>query len=308
MLDYTHKVQFATNGRYWNLPTIKINGLVLHSIGCSQPSAQRMANRFNSPDARASVQGFIEPGLFIETAPIFKEPGKAKKCYHVGSGPNGSYNSSRIGIEMCEPSTLKYTGRGAEFKDLDPAKSKDYIRKVTQTAVEVFADLCMFHHLSVDRITTHRQANLDGYGSGHVDPTHIWKLIDYDLNDFRRDVQKAIDSKKGDVLADMTKEELQTIVDNSINAAMKKVQPTVYQTFEDLPDWAKPYVKHAIDAGCIAGTGEKVDGKTVFDFSADLVRTLVVMDRAGVFARAEADKAEDKAEKPRTYHRAKQGD
>jgi len=91
---------------------------------------------FNSPNARASVHGFIEPGLFIETAPIFEKKGRAKKCYHVGSGPKGSYNSSRIGIEMCEPSTIKYTG-GASFKDLDPEATKKYKSAKTSAAVAV---------------------------------------------------------------------------------------------------------------------------------------------------------------------------
>lgn len=276
-MAYSHKKEWATSGKYWYLPEIKINGLVLHSVGCAQPRASVFVKQFNRPNARASVSGFIEPGLFIETAPIFENKGKAKKTYHVGSGDKGSYNSSRIGIEMCEPGTIRYTG-GANFVDNNPAATREYVKAVTQTAAEVFADLCIFHNLPVSMITTHKQAHKDGYGSNHGDPDHIWKVIGYDLNQFRRDVQKIINEKKGDVLADMTREEMMSIVKQAI-----KESQINYKTLADVPEWARAQVRHAMDAGCIAGTGQEVNGNPVLNLSHDMVRMFVVLDRAGVF-------------------------
>lgn len=278
-MAYTHQKEWATNGKYWYLPEIAINGLVIHSVGCAQPRASVFVKNFNNPNARASVHGFIEPGLFIETAPIFEKKGRAKKCYHVGSGPKGSYNSSRIGIEMCEPGTIKYTG-GASFKDLNPEATKKYIREVTATAAEVFADLCIFHNIPVSMIISHKGACAAGYGSNHGDPEHMWNYIGYSLEQFRKDVQKIINEKKGDVLQDMTKQELQTIIKEAIAAS----QPKTYKTLADIPEWARATVRHAMDVGCIAGTGETADnGQPVLNLTHDLLRTIVVLDRAGVF-------------------------
>lgn len=293
-MAYKHEIQDATSGKYWNLPEIKMSGLVLHSVGCPQPKASVFVRNFNSPNARASVHGFIEPGLFIETAPCSRKKGKGKKCYHVGSGSKGSYNSSRFGIEMTEPSTIKYTG-GASFKDLNPEKTRAHIVGVTQTAAEVFADLCIFHGFSVDQITTHRQAHLAGYGGNHGDPDHIWKHIGYSLEQFRKDVQYLINEKKGDVLANMTKEEMMQIV----KSAIQEAQPETYKTIKEVPDYAKESVQKCIDLGIISGTGGETEGRANLNLSYDLTRTLVILDRAGCFDKAAETATSSRAKKAR---------
>lgn len=282
-MSYIHDVKWSTSGKYWNLPDITLKGLCLHSVGCPQPKADVFAKNFNSPNARASIHGCLEPGRFIEMAPIYKQKGRVKKCYHVGSGSKGSRNSTHIGIEMTEPSTIKYTG-GASFTDLNPTKTKEHIIGVTQTAAEVFADLCIFHNIPVNEttITTHRQSHLDGYGGNHGDPEHIWKVIGYTLADFRRDVQAHIDAKKGDVLALMTKQEFEQILDQKLAT----VKPAVYQTIDQVPDYAKAAVQKLIDAGALSGTGGTTNGKANINISYDLTRTIVILDRLGLFDKA----------------------
>lgn len=218
-------------------------------------------------------------------APIYKKKGRVKKCYHVGSGPKGSRNSTHIGIEMTEPSTIKYTG-GASFKDLNPEKTREFITNITKTAAEVFADLCIFHNIpvNVNTITTHRQSCLDGLGGNHGDPEHIWKVIGYTLADFRRDVQANIDAKKGDVLALMTKQEFEQILDEKLDS----VKPKVFKTMDDVPDYAKSAVQKLIDAGALSGTGGTTNGKKNINISYDLMRTIVILDRCGAFNKAPA--------------------
>lgn len=291
-MAYKHDVKMATSGKYWNLPEISLKGLCLHSVGCPQPSADVFAKNFNSPNARASIHGCIEPGRFIEMAPIFEKKGKVKKCYHVGSGSKGSRNSTHIGIEMTEPSTIQYTG-GANWVDKNPANTKKHITEVTQTAAEVFADLCIYHNLTVNdiTITTHRQSHLDGYGGNHGDPEHIWKAINYTLKDFRRDVQAHIDAKKGDVLALMTKQEFEQILDEKL----KGVQPANFKTIDDVPEYAKGVVQRLVDAGCLSGTGGTTNGKPNLNLSYDLVRTLVILDRVGALESKQATASTMKA-------------
>lgn len=292
-MSYTYDYQPATKGKYWNLPDQSISGFVIHSIGCPQPKAQVLVNNFNKSTTSASVHGFIEPGLYIETAPTRVAQRKAKKCYHVGSGVNGSWNSSRIGIEMCEPSTIVYTG-GASFRDNNPAATRDYVERVTATAAEVFADLCIFHNLSVATISSHAEAYKKGYGSNHGDPDHIWKHIGYSLERFRQDVQAIIDSKKGDAISNMTIAEFNKILDNKfaafdsafdqkLSAMEKRLTPVTYKYLEDVPEWARPSVKKCLDNGIMTGTGKDANGKVTIDLTVDLTRSIVLLDKAGQF-------------------------
>ena len=53
----------------------------------------------------------------------------------------------------------------------------------------------------------------------------------------------------------------------------------VYDTLQAVPDWARPTVEKLIDRGFLQGDGENLD------LSRDMVRLLVILDRAGVLER-----------------------
>lgn len=59
---------------------------------------------------------------------------------------------------------------------------------------------------------------------------------------------------------------------------------TVYQTMEQVPDWAKDTVKKLVDRGALTG-----DGQGNLNLSRDLTRTLVILDRLGLVAEKEDD-------------------
>jgi hypothetical protein len=275
---YKYDYQPATQGRYWNLPEQTTTGIVIHSIGCPQPRAQVLVNNFNKATATASVHGFVEPGLYIETAPTRPAKRKAKKCYHVG----GNWNNSRIGIEMTEPSSIQYTG-GASFKDLNPENTKRHIVEVTATMAEVAADICIFHDIDVAMISTHAEAYRLGQGSNHGDPDHIWRYIGYSIAQFRLDVQKIINEKKGDFLSNMTKQEFEAILDAKFAEFEKKFAPVNYKYVADVPEWGRPSVQKCIDNGFMSGTGKEPDGRIIVNISADLLRVIVLNDRLGLY-------------------------
>ena len=50
-----------------------------------------------------------------------------------------------------------------------------------------------------------------------------------------------------------------------------------YQNYADLPEWAKPSIKKLMDRGLLKGTGQGLD------LSEDMIRILVINDRAGLF-------------------------
>ena len=57
----------------------------------------------------------------------------------------------------------------------------------------------------------------------------------------------------------------------------KEVDEVRYNTVEECPDWARETVQKLIDKGYLGGNGQGLD------LSADMVRLLVILDRAGAF-------------------------
>ena len=90
-------------------------GLMLHSVGCSQPSAKVFVKNWNKPSLQACVHAFIDGNT-----------GDVYQCLpwnHRGWHGGGSSNNTHIGVEMCEPSCIKYVG-GATFKCTDLATAR----------------------------------------------------------------------------------------------------------------------------------------------------------------------------------------
>lgn len=182
--------QYMTNNPYVakNQP-MKVQGLMLHSVGCPQENPEVFYNNYNKSNFyAASVHGFIGADKFIITAPIFDIAGQSISLPHCGGSPNGTH----IGIEMCEPSCIKYIG-GATFTCSDVPRATAFVEKVTQNAVEIFARLCVFHGLNPLQdgvILSHYEGNQRGIASPHADPDHLWRQLgmNYNMNQFRQDV------------------------------------------------------------------------------------------------------------------------
>lgn len=164
-------------------------GLVLHSIGVAQPSASGFLTRWDSPSYdRACVHAFIDAntGIIYQTLPW------NFRAWHVG----GSANNTHVGVEMCEPSAIKYTS-GAKFTITDKDKAFKQCETAYKAAVELFAYLCNKYKLDPLKdgvILSHNECGKRGIGSGHVDPEHLWNGlgIGYTMAGFRKDVKAAM--------------------------------------------------------------------------------------------------------------------
>ena len=113
---------------------ITVKGLMLHSVGCPQPKASAFINSWNSPSHDTScVHGFIDgnDGTAYQTLPW------NHRGWHCGSGSKGSGNNTHIGVEMCEPACIKYTG-GATFTCSDKATAQAVAKRTYEAAVELF--------------------------------------------------------------------------------------------------------------------------------------------------------------------------
>ena len=151
--------------------TITVKGLMLHSVGCSQPSALAFIKNWNSPSFdRARVPGFIDgnDGTVYQTLPW------NHRGWHSGSSINGSANNTHIGVEMCEPACITYVG-GATFKCSDIATAKAVAKRTYEAAVELFAMLCKkfsLDPLADGVIISHKEGHSRGIASHHGDPEH----------------------------------------------------------------------------------------------------------------------------------------
>lgn len=170
---------------------IEVKGLMLHSVGCSQPSALAFIKNWNSPSFdRACVHGFIDgnDGTVYQTLPW------NHRGWHCGSSINGSANNTHIGVEMCEPACITYTG-GATFKCSDVATAKAVAKRTYEAAVELFAMLCDkygLNPLADGVIISHKEGYARGIASNHGDPEHLWSQLGmgYTMDTFRKAVKK----------------------------------------------------------------------------------------------------------------------
>lgn len=289
---------FATQNKCYKIgSTFTPSGLMLHSVGCPQPSAAVFARNFNQyqPGGQSvCVHAFIQAdGSVYQTLPWLM------RAWHCG----GAANNTHIGIEMTEPSS------GMSY-----AEAAKQIAGTYHTAVELFAQLCntyVLNPLADGVIIGHAEGHRRGVASNHADPELLWNTygMGYTMDGFRQDVYEAMNKNNGndeeeeDVMRYNTIDEIPSWARGTISEmideglisgtgegnldlsadmlrmlyVMKHMVDACnkhYETIEDIPSWARDTVQHLIDTGVIAGTG---NGK--LDISYDMLRMLVVCQR-----------------------------
>ncbi len=254
---------------------ISVKGLMLHSVGCPQPNAQVFIGNWNRTDYKtACVHGFIDgnTGIVYQTLP----------WNHRGWHGGGSSNNTHIGVEMCEPSVIKYTG-GSSFTCSDKAKAQESVKKTYDSAVELFAMLCKKFNLNpLKDIVSHREGHALGIATNHGDPEHLWKGVglNYTMDGFRADVKKKMENKEDEPMTTEERNKFNALVD-AVGTLAEKVDKLehkmIYACVDDnMPDWAKPTITKLINKGYLKGDEE---GKLNLDDN--MLRMLVINDRAG---------------------------
>ena len=163
---------------------IDVKGLMLHSVGCPQPSATAFINSWNkSSYSSACVHGFID----ANTGNVYQTLPWNHRGWHCG----GSGNNTHIGVEMCEPACIKYTG-GSSFTCSDLNTARECAKRTYNSAVELFAILCKQFGLDpLKDIVSHREGYQKGIATNHADPEHLWKGLgmSYTMDGFRKAVK-----------------------------------------------------------------------------------------------------------------------
>lgn len=169
--------------------TITVKGLMLHSVGCPQPSALVFVNNWNKNTYdRACVHAFID----ANTGVVYKCLPWNYRGWHGG----GSSNNTHIGVEMCEPAQIKYTS-GSSFTCSDAAAAKEAVKRTYDAAVELFAFLCKEYNLNPladGVIVSHSEGYKKGIASNHGDCEHLWNGLNtgYTMSGFRNAVAAAM--------------------------------------------------------------------------------------------------------------------
>ncbi len=174
---------------------ITVKGLMLHSVGCAQPSASVFVKNWNRPTyTNACVHGFIDAG----DGTVYQTLPWDHRGWHAG----GNANNTHIGVEMCEPGNIKYT-TGANFTCADLTSARAAAKRTYDAAVELFAMLCEkfeLNPLANGVILSHKEGHIRGVASNHGDPEHLWTQLGlpYTMDTFRKVVKAKMDEKRLD--------------------------------------------------------------------------------------------------------------
>ena len=173
------------NRRYKSAEKFTPVGVVLHSIGTPQQSADVLWRYWQNDSSQYVVHYMVDDQKILHCMP------DNYKCWHVGSPGNSKW----IGIEMGEPSQIKYTS-GATFKVSNLAKARAYAAAAYKNAVWLIAQLCKKYGWNPNTaIYTHHEVTAKKLSNtDHVDPEHLWNGLGmgYSLLTLRRDVAAAI--------------------------------------------------------------------------------------------------------------------
>ena len=176
-----------SDSRYATFQSRGPQGLMLHSVGCNQPSAKVFADRWNRSGIEVAVHAVLQAdGTVYQCLPW------NYRGWHAG----GNANNTHVGVEMTEPSQIKYTG-GSTFTVLDKAAALAQAKGTYQTAVALFAQLCKEYNLDPlgdGVIISHHEGYLRGVATDHGDPENLWKGLglSYTMDGFRKDVKAAM--------------------------------------------------------------------------------------------------------------------
>lgn len=230
------------NPLYQQYTRIQVRKLVLHSVGCPQPSAAVFARQWQT--ARYFAHAVLQAdGTVYQVAPW------DCRLMHVGAA-----NAYSIGVEMTEPDCIRYTG-GATFVCSDRARAVAQVTGTYNTAVALFAQLCTQFGLDPNKdIISHAEASAMGIGTNHADPEHLWRQLGMGctMDGFRRDVAEAMAKEDRKEVPDMPR----------------------YNSVAEMPQWARTDAQRLIDRGALQGN---TDGK--LDVSEDMLRTMIVCQR-----------------------------
>ena len=167
-------------------------------------------------------------------------------AWHAGYTANHKY----IGVEMCRPKT----------------HNPEQFKKVWDNTISLFICILSLYKLSADDIFTHHQISLKWGETDHTDPTAFLKEYGKTFEDFKNEIKEKMEGG----LSMTQYEELKRL----ISANKEKV----YHYTKDIPEYGRKTIQKLLDKGYLKGESE-----SDLNLPESMFRTLVILDRAGVF-------------------------
>lgn len=239
-------------------------GEMLHSVGCPQPNPLVFVSIWQQSNASVCVHAVVgvEPIVYL-LLPL------DARAWHCGSGSKGSGNNTLISMEMTEPATIKYTSGSNWIETGNGANTKAHVLATYRNAVEFFAWAAKeygFNPLDSNVVMSHHEGNIKGIASNHGDVEHIWNKFGLTMNQFRKDVQKAMG---GATITTVPSTPVDTSSEDTSKQSIKPLSGSVsiiYKGADGLnvrkaPCFLDKYVDHIEHAGTFTVVGISADEK-----------------------------------------------
>ncbi len=239
-------------GRTKNGVKHKIQWIVIHFTAGKGDTAKNNADYFaRTPKLNASAHFFVDENEIWQTVNL------ANTAWHCGSETGYYYNSCRnvnsIGIEMCSD------WKNGEY--VITMETQKRTVKLVQWLMEQYGidinHVCMHYHV------THKYC-----------PEPFVKHYEQWTN-FLNMVKGVEDLNKAETTA-IAQTEAKKVAGNVAEEVYAKYNK-VYDSIASVPDWGKDTIKKLVGKGYLKGNGKGLD------LSEDLLRVLVINDRAGMY-------------------------
>ena len=262
-----HTCLLTRNPCYTVGRTIAPMGVMVHSTGANNPNLRRYVqpddgllgvnpngNDWNRAGMNVCVHAFIGK-LADGSVATYQTLPWNRRGWHAAGGRKGSANNTHIAFEICE----------------DGLNDATYFQVVYREAVELTAYLCKRYKLDPNKdgvVICHQEGYRRGIASNHRDVLHWFPKFGKTMDAFRADVARTM---KGE--DEMTEKQVREIVEEVLEAHKLKT----YYTLQEVPEWGRETVSKLVKRGLLQGDGNGLG------LSYDMLRTLVLNDRAGVY-------------------------
>lgn len=174
--------------------TIKPEGIILEGVGCPQPSAKVFAHNRNRENCEGKcAHAFVDAnnGSIVQILPWYH------RGWHCGKHPRTKKNANdtHIGIQLCEPSQIRYKKKNEIELVGDKEKALAAVQRVYKSAVELCAKLCKDFGFDPSKaILSRKEAYEAQICSMQASPEFVWDVVGatYEMDTFRADVQIAM--------------------------------------------------------------------------------------------------------------------
>ncbi len=168
---------------------LNVQGIMIHSVGVPVADASCFIRQWDRKEfTRACVHAFID----AKTGNVHQCLPWQCRAWHCG----GQANNTHIGIELCEPETIRYVD-SHHWEDISPEKTKQTVDFTYRSAVNICAFLCRrfnLNPLADGVILSHSEAHARKWASNHADVEHLWNPLGLTTNHFRQEVMATMKS------------------------------------------------------------------------------------------------------------------